>query len=323
MGINGVLLGITCIFLSVAINVQAKGAGTTGGEFLNIGVGERAVSMGGAFSSIADNVTAIYWNPAGLTQLKMREFSVMHLNYLVDIKSEYLSYAQPLGKYGAIGSQLALLISEHSRRDDFGNEIGDFHNNVGVFSLAYGYPVKRNLSLGITLKGFYSKLDSDETSDLVFDLGGLYKTPLEGVNLGFVIQNLGTGLKFTPDKEVISHNFKAGISYSLDRSLDNGQQTANIDRKNNLILSADINSLFSQKSRLSAGSEYSFLVPWPKSLTASIRVGYKSGMSSTLGEITGFSTGLGLQHKKMALDYAFVPFGDLCNTHRVSFTIKQ
>lgn len=277
--------------------------------------------MGGAFSSIADNVTAVYWNPAGLTQLKMREFSVMHLNYLVNIKSGYLSYAQPLGKSGTLGSRLSLLISHHSRRDDFGNEIGDFYNYEGVFSLAYAYPVKKNFSLGTTLKTFYSNLDNDKISVLVFDLGGLYKTPIEGVNLGLVIQNFNTGLKFTKNGEPVSPDFKVGISYNF----------------NNLILATDI--MLFKKDRInpylttggqaiatSLGTEYSFVPPIFKQLKTSVRLGHQVGMNSTLGGLTGLTTGFGIEYRKeviaFALDYAFVPFGDLGNTHRFSLTSK-
>jgi len=301
---------------SAVISVHAEGVGTNGGEFLKIGVGERAVGMGGAFSSIADNVTAVYWNPAGLSQLSLHEFSVMHLNYLVDIKSEYLSYAQPLGRYGTLGSQLALLISHHSRRDDFGNEIGDFYNYEGTFSLAYGRAVSKNLSLGLTLKTIYTQLDKDKTSNLAVDFGGLYRTPIEGVNFSFVVQNIAMGLRFTSDIEPILPNLKVGVSYQL---------RYNRSHYNNLILATDIN-LFKEgrinPTTTSLGSEYSFIPPLLKNTKVAARLGYTGKANSTLGGLTGLTTGLGLEYKRSALDYAFVPYGDLGNTHRVSLTIK-
>jgi hypothetical protein len=312
------LCGFCGIFASSAFS-----AGTSGGEFLKIGVGERAIGMGGAFSSIADNVTAIYWNPAGLTQLKMREFSVMHLNYLVDIKSEYLSYAHPLGRYGTLGSQLALLISHHSRRDDFGNEIGDFYNYEGVFSLAWGRAISKNLSLGLTLKTIYTQLDNDKTSNLAFDFGGLYKSPIEGINLSFVLQNIATGLKFTQDEEPVSPDFKVGISYSAPSpspSPIKGEGTKGKGR--GFILATDMNFYKIGKPNISLGSEYSFVPPVLKNTKVSARLGYIQKPSSTLGGLTGLTAGFGLEHKNKNFDYAFVPFGDLGNTHRFSFSLK-
>ncbi|HCJ65892.1 MAG TPA: hypothetical protein DHV62_00845 [Elusimicrobia bacterium] len=328
------LCGFCGIFASSAFST-----GTSGGEFLKIGVGGRAIGMGGAFSSIADNVTAVYWNPAGLTQLKMKEFSVMHLNYLVDIKSEYLSYAHPLGnpepgavqgKYGTLGSQLALLISHHSRRDDFGNEIGDFYNYEGVFSLAYGRAISKKFSLGLTLKAIYTQLDNDKTSNLAFDFGGLYKSPIEGINFSFVIQNIATGLKFTSGKEPISPDFKVGVSYSpsvpsplssptMGRGLDEGREKG---KGRGFILATDMNFYKIGKPNFSLGSEYSFVPPLLKNTKLSARIGYTGKASSTLGGLTGLTAGFGLEHKNKNFDYAFVPFGDLGNTHRFSLTLK-
>ena len=44
----------------------AGGVGTTGAQFLKIGTGARPVAMGYAFSAVADDLNALYWNPAGL-----------------------------------------------------------------------------------------------------------------------------------------------------------------------------------------------------------------------------------------------------------------
>ncbi len=333
------LLTYHLIILSTAVYA---GVGTNGGEFLRIGVGERAIGMGGAFSSIADNATAVYWNPAGLSQLKMREFSVMHLNYLVDIKSEHLSYVHPLGnpglgtvqdKYGTLGSQLSLLISHHSRRDDFGNEIGDFYNYEGIFSLAYGRVISKNLSLGLTLKTIYTQLDNNKTSNLAFDFGGLYKTPLEGINFSFVIQNIATGLRFTADNEPISPNFKIGVSYSvsLTHRSSIAQPTFSLkgrrikDEGRGFILASDI--ILFKEGRINPtatnfGGEYSFVSPLIKGLKTAVRLGYNTGQSVTLGGLTGLMAGFGLEHRNRNFDYAFVPYGNLGNTHRFSLTLK-
>ena len=62
----------------------SAGVGTTAGQFLRVGLGARAVGLGGAFSALADDVTAIYWNPAGLAQIENREVSLrtICLNFL-------------------------------------------------------------------------------------------------------------------------------------------------------------------------------------------------------------------------------------------------
>ncbi len=68
----------------------------TGASFLKIGVGARPLGMGGGYIAIADDVNAIYWNPGGLAQLRKKEISAMHNEWIDDIKYEFVGYAVPL-----------------------------------------------------------------------------------------------------------------------------------------------------------------------------------------------------------------------------------
>jgi hypothetical protein len=67
-------------------------------EFLNIGAGARGLAMGGAQVATVDDVTAGYWNPAGLTQVKdYPQLAIMHADYFAGIgKYDYASLAIPL-----------------------------------------------------------------------------------------------------------------------------------------------------------------------------------------------------------------------------------
>ena len=63
--------------------------GTTAAKFLSIGVGSKAVGMGGAYTSIADDATAMYWNPAGISFYNTREVYFNHSNWIADIAFDY------------------------------------------------------------------------------------------------------------------------------------------------------------------------------------------------------------------------------------------
>src|SRR5438445_11477059 len=81
------------------------GAGTSSAQFLKMGAGARAAAMGDAFSAVADDVTATYWNPAGLAQIKTPEMSLMQNSSLIDTQYQYLAGGFPYhGK--AIGLSL-------------------------------------------------------------------------------------------------------------------------------------------------------------------------------------------------------------------------
>src|SRR5437762_1832991 len=84
----------------------AGDAGTTAADFLNLGIGPRAIAMGDAQTGLADDVYATYWNPAGLSQLKTQEVAFTHTNYVQGINQEYLAYAYPNTRFGSFGIHL-------------------------------------------------------------------------------------------------------------------------------------------------------------------------------------------------------------------------
>jgi len=95
MNIKRKILLLVFAGLASATSLYAAGVGTTAAQFLKIGVGARAVAMGGAFSAVADNIDAIYWNPAGLSRLEKREFTASHAEMFESTRLDFLAYAHP------------------------------------------------------------------------------------------------------------------------------------------------------------------------------------------------------------------------------------
>ncbi len=80
--------------------------GTSGAQFLGVGIGARAAAMGGAYTSIADDGTALHWNPAGLTRVDGHRLTLSHISWLPGVKYNYASYAAPAGSDAGIGVAL-------------------------------------------------------------------------------------------------------------------------------------------------------------------------------------------------------------------------
>jgi hypothetical protein len=77
------------------------------GEFLKVPVGARAVGMGGAFTAVADDATAIWWNPAGMVYLPYHEVLPQHAEKFGKlVNHDYVGFVMPLG--GPSGKQSAL-----------------------------------------------------------------------------------------------------------------------------------------------------------------------------------------------------------------------
>src|SRR5438067_1224172 len=95
--------GLALLLLTAtARSANAKSSGTSSAQFLKLGAGARAAGMGDAFVAVADDVTAAYWNPAGLAQIRQTEVEAMQNTSLVDTQYQYLGAAVPL-RDSAIG----------------------------------------------------------------------------------------------------------------------------------------------------------------------------------------------------------------------------
>src|SRR5436190_674695 len=75
-------------------------AGTSSATFLRIGVGARAVGMGETFVAVANDPSAIFWNPAGLASLQRRELAISHVEWPADIHYEHLTLILPSRRLG-------------------------------------------------------------------------------------------------------------------------------------------------------------------------------------------------------------------------------
>ena len=84
-------------------------AGTSSAQFLKIGVGGRATAMGDAFVAVADDATALYWNPAGIVQFEKSQLTLSHIDWLVDIKHEFIGYVHKFNSTSSIGFQFTSL----------------------------------------------------------------------------------------------------------------------------------------------------------------------------------------------------------------------
>jgi len=93
--------------------------GTTAADFLQLGVGGRAMGLGGAYTAVADGADALYWNPAGLTAVEKQAVTVMHAAYLQSSFYDYAAYAQNLGEDGAFGAGLLVGWSDAGTRPMF------------------------------------------------------------------------------------------------------------------------------------------------------------------------------------------------------------
>ena len=277
--------------------------GTTAAGFLKLGVGARAVGMGEAFSAIADDATALYWNPAALRQVENNSISLIHASYLESSNFQYGAFAHS-GEKSSIGLGVQYMSAGPlTGRDDSGIETGGFDPKDLAVGLGYARDIG-GISVGMSAKYIQSKIvDSAQTGAV--DIGGLSPLFLNGkLRFAFTASNIGGKIKFDEKSESLPVLLKIGSGLHLSKAW---------------LMSADIGFPKDNEPYGAIGTEY--LVPIGQDISIAGRAGYNSRTTGDVEGFSGASFGAGFNLKRMSFDYGFVPFGDLGSTHRVSLSL--
>ncbi|MEW6609063.1 MAG: PorV/PorQ family protein [bacterium] len=262
--------------------------------------------MGETFVAIADDINAIYWNPAGLANIQNRQATFMYADWLEEITYNYLAYIHPQQIMGGImGGGLTLLDSGSiDRTIDGTGKIGDYDAKDIALSVAYAKKLTENCNLGASIKYIQMKIDNEKSTGIALDIGCLYKPTVENLTIGATIQNLGPKLKaFISEKDALPLNIKVGGAYKL---LDNA-----------LTLGLDVNFPSDNDTNFNLGAEY-----WIKEIVA-LRAGYRTLTKDALKSSSlTYGAGFRIPNVGVDIDYAFCDYDELDKTHRVSLVTR-
>jgi hypothetical protein len=310
---NNLKLGVIFLFIlgcaTSAISDIHDQAGTSGLLFLRYGVGARALGMGEAFTAVSDDASALYWNPAGLGFSDGVHLLLMHNEFIQDIRQEYLGGSFSLGRQRFGLSINIATVADIERRETAGPPLGTFDAHDFAISLTWGMKATKDLSLGLSGKIIYEKIDVEDLTTYAADLGILYVLPMD-VRVGAVVQNLGGKAKLVAEEFNLPLQYKLGLGYRPEEEILSGK----------VILAVDVAKPNDGDLKSHTGLEYGYAdMIFP-------RLGYVSGYSDK--DIT---FGLGMKFKRanfqlpfdfLRIDYAYIPFGsDLGKSHRFSLSM--
>lgn len=286
--------------------------GTAAAEFLQLGVGGRAMSMGGAYSAVTDDADALYWNPAGLTSIEKRAATFMHAAYLESSFYDYAAYAQNLGSYGAVGAGFQYLnAGAITQTDSSFNEQGKFTPYDLAVSAGYArklYGMGSLLdggALGVSVKYIRSSILTTAQTAAV-DFGIMSPEYFDRkLRIAATVLNLGGTLKYQQTSESLPLTFKAGGAYRIT---------------SRWLASADIAAPRDNNPYFAAGTEYQ--LPLTGTWNVAGRMGYNSQTLNDVTGMTGLCVGAGFGTRGLSFDYAFVPYGGLGITNRFSISAK-
>lgn len=290
---------ITLVLVALLIASSAFAMGQAGFDLavLNAGVGARPLGMGSAFTAVADNADAPYWNPGGLGWIRGNEITTMQTRLSSDTDYYYLSYVQSVfgGTLGISWIQIGISnISQTSSEVDVHNEVQNasvFNYSSNAYLIAYGKALNDRVSLGFTAKYLSSNMRGVMASGYSLTPGILLR--LAPITMGVKVDDLLSQQQWeTGAVEVAPPKIRFGLTY----------KPQNIG-----LLAID----FAQTVRQGYSPEFS--------------VGYEyavDGLSLRLGYADGLTAGAGFQVNHTRVDYAYVTQRELSkdNVHRISLS---
>jgi hypothetical protein len=328
------LISVFLLLFFTQVNAQTV-IGKYAGEFMAIGIGGRPLGMGGAYVAVANDVTAGYYNPAGLAFINYPEVALMHdARFGNLVNYDYGGVAIPFGNDMSFGLSIMRLgvdgipDTRNAAVDQFGNPVNNlnlstnrinydlittFSDQDWAFYLTFAKKESEKFSYGANIKLIHRSIAEFSATGVGFDVGIIYN-PVEKLSLGANIQDVTTTIVAwsTGLNELITPTAKVGAAYQLDVPWGVLMPVLDLDIRFENRQFASMFHVGPVSFDAHVGFEYNF-----KNIFA-IRAGYN--------DVKQFTIGAGIKLPKLNIDYSFARFSAaaedrLDDTHRISLML--
>lgn len=335
------IFALLIALLPMALTAKPFGkVGTVGMQFLKLGVDARAIGMGEAYTAVTDDISSVYWNPAGLAPAFQNQVFFSHTNWPADIMQEYVAgtYTNGVSTFAAYGTVLHMDKLKVTDEETFGHTGEYFTNSSMALGGAYAQQFTNKFSAGIGVKYLRENLYEYNVNSVAFDLGSMYNTGWNNIKIGMALKNFGPEIRYRvdddedgsvdedpydlfdndgdglidedgPELEVkIPMHFSLGISGDIMRT-----------DTSHWIASLQLDNVIDRMETWNLGTEY-------KMGNIFFRAGYQFGYDAN-----GISAGVGWQVPTSLgifnIDYAYTDMGYLAenmlkSAHRVSLKMR-
>jgi hypothetical protein len=335
------LLVVAIIAIPMLLSAKPFGkTGTVGLQFLKLGVDARAIGMGEAFTAVSDDISSVYWNPAGLAPAYQNQVFVSHTNWPANIMHEFAagSYTNGVSTLALYGSVLHMDDMNVTDEYTFGETGETFTNSSIAFGVDYAQQFTNKFSAGVGVKYLRENLYEYSVNSYAFDLGSMYNTGWNNIKIGMALRNFGPDIRYRVDDDGDGNNdedpfdlfdndgdglvdedgieldSKIPMSFSLGISGDLKRTETSY-----WIAAMQLDNVIDRLETWNLGTEY-------KMGNIFFRAGYQFNYDTN-----GASAGLGWQVPTRLgifnIDYAYTDMGNLAESflksaHRVSLKVR-
>jgi hypothetical protein len=335
---NSLIVILACCLLAHPQRVDAQLIPNLGGQragissfpFLKIGVGARGIGLGETFVAVANDASALYWNPAGLTQFSDDQIIVSHTWYVLDVRHEFFGAVYHITPSDAVGCSITSLSTDPFEKTTSTQPFGT-GEQVSYGDLAFGLSYSRKMtdqfSFGVTAKYVEETLDMLKMRSVLVDLGTYYSTGLGSTRFAITITNFGGDVKPSGSITLESgekvnkfQSFSPPTIFKLGFAMEPYE-----DESHRVTTTIELNHPNDNAENIHLGAEYG----WRKMFFA------RAGVKRTIGEsffgadntvANDFTLGVGFCTKvwmsNVCIDYAYANFNQLGSVHRISLNLS-
>lgn len=284
--------------LALSAPLSAAETGSTALPFLKLDAGARAAALGGAYCAAGDDALAAFYNPAGTALVERREVLLGHNEWLGGMRNETAAYVHPFESgLSVFGGVNALFSGDLQRYDALGAQHGTFSTKEGAASAGVSARLGRGWYGALAAKALYQSADGQSALAWAGD-GGLLAV-YGRLRFGLSAANLGGAMKLGSKAFALPLMLRGGVSAEAAEHI---RVSADAVKPGE----SDLQGAFGAEAEIPANPSEAFY----------LRAGYRTGRSANAGP--GFTAGVGFRNGDLRLDYAFAPYGDLGDSHRVT-----
>lgn len=334
------LIMIVAGFFSTYLCAQTVSkVGTSAAPFLKIGAGARTLAMGESGVSHINDVTSMYWNPAGLATMQNSQVIFNHYDFIADLNFEYAGFAIVVPELGTIGASFTYLGAPDIERTTYLRQEGTgemISSSFYAFGVSFARMLTNRFGLGGSIKYVQENLWHTSSTGFALDLGVNYTTIFKNVKIGMSISNFGTAMKLDGRDLTVQHDispssdgnngniyaklstddyplpvlFRFGISSNLTRDFFEIED-------HDLIVAVDALHPNDNREYLNVGGEYVY------NKLFALRAGYRQlFLEDSEGGLTfGFGLHYDMDQIGINLDYAALDYGRLDYVNKFTFIL--
>jgi hypothetical protein len=327
---------LACVLAAPTVRGQSLAkTGTTAAAFLKMGVGPRAIGMGGAFTATANDLSSAYWNPGGLASIYNREAMFNHTRWFADVNYDYAGFAIGIPDFGTLSASVAVVSKDEMavRTEEEPTGTGEMFD---AGDLAIGLSYARNLtdqfSMGFTAKYIRQHIWHESAIGMAIDVGALYRIPvLNELRIGVSVSNFGTKMQMEGRDQLVITQVGAGGGNQVNTALELEEYdlpllfrfgvAVDAIKTSSARVTAAVDAVHPNDNTelVNTGVEFA----WNDILF--LRGGYKSLFERDTEQ--GLTLGVGLHYSltdmvRVKVDYAYQDFGRLTNVQYFALAVE-